>query len=86
MFLRALRLSLVLAACPGLALAQGGASEPNAAARQAVRKACAADLKTYCSDLEPGKGRMGQCLRENFAKLSPDCQAQLKQLRSMRNK
>lgn len=59
------------------------ASSPWAAAREQVRKVCAADLKTYCSDLPEG-GRIGRCLRTNFDKLSPDCKTQLEQMRAQR--
>ena len=51
-------------------------------AREAMRKACAADIQTYCADTEKGGGRPGQCLRQNFDKLSSDCQTQLKAMRS----
>lgn len=58
-------------------------SSPMTAAREQVRKACAADLKTYCADLPQG-GRIGQCPRVNFDKLSPDCKTQLEQMRAQR--
>ena len=63
---------------------QGGQSQNPAWAqnRDAMRKACAADLKTYCSDLPQG-GRMGQCLRQNADKLSPDCRTALEKMRPM---
>jgi hypothetical protein len=51
-------------------------------ARAAMRKACAADIQSYCSDSENGGRRLGQCLRQNFDKLSGDCQTQLKAMRS----
>jgi len=51
-------------------------------AREALRKACAADIQTYCSNSEQGGGRVGRCLRQNLDKLSADCQTQLKAMRS----
>ena len=51
-------------------------------AREAMRKACATDIQTYCSDSANGHGRLGQCLRQNFDKLSGDCQTQLKAIRA----
>ena len=50
-------------------------------ARAAMRKACATDIQTYCSDSGNGGRRLGQCLRQNFDKLSGDCQTQLKAIR-----
>lgn len=53
-------------------------SSPMAQARQQMRKACAVDIKTYCSE----GGRVGQCLQQHADKLSPDCRTQLEELRS----
>jgi len=39
----------------------------------AVRIACADDIKLLCSNLEPGGGRIVRCLRDNEEKLSPQC-------------
>ena len=38
-----------------------------------IRQACAADFKMFCSDVQPGGGRVLACLRDNSAKLSSDC-------------
>jgi hypothetical protein len=86
---------LLASAAPGLA--QTGAapdsSPPDssppgssrwAAALAAVRKACSGDIRTLCPDAEGDRSKMGQCLRQNFAKLSPDCRTQLKAMRSQR--
>jgi uncharacterized low-complexity protein len=51
-------------------------------AREALKKACGSDIQTYCGDAEKGGGRVGRCLRDNFDKLSGDCQTQLKAMRS----
>jgi hypothetical protein len=56
---------------------QQGGQSPNPAMqqnREAVRKACATDIQTLCSNLPQGQ-RPGQCLREHEDKLSPDCKA-----------
>ena len=34
---------------------------------------CRADLQTYCSDIEPGKGRVIECLDKNSSKISTRC-------------
>jgi len=47
-------------------------------AQQAVlKKACAADYQSLCSGVQPGGGRIIACLKQNSAKLSPDCQQAL---------
>ncbi len=34
---------------------------------------CRDDLKTYCSDISPGQGRLLQCIDRNKAKISSRC-------------
>lgn len=43
----------------------------------AVKQACAGDVKTLCPGVEPGGGRLMQCLHQNSAKVSPKCKAEL---------
>ncbi len=38
---------------------------------------CAEDVKQLCAEVAPGGGRVGNCLRENAAKVSPACGAKL---------
>jgi Cysteine rich repeat len=40
-------------------------------------KACASDVKTLCSNIERGDGRIAKCLKENESKLSAECRAKL---------
>jgi hypothetical protein len=53
------------------------------AARQA-REACRADAQALCSAVEPGRGGMMRCLRENAAKVSPACSQALASLQMRR--
>lgn len=49
---------------------------------KAAQEACVADVKKHCSGVEPGGGRIIQCLQENEDKLSAECkevQAKVKQ-------
>jgi hypothetical protein len=39
---------------------------------------CRDDLKTYCSDIQPGEGRLLQCMDRNYAKVSGRCKQALK--------
>jgi hypothetical protein len=62
-----------------LAQAQPPAPSPEMqAAREAVRKSCANDSKTYCAD-KKGREAM-QCLRENSDKVSADCKDALSKM------
>jgi hypothetical protein len=38
---------------------------------------CADDVKKLCGDVKPGSGRMGFCLGEHAAELSPACKKQV---------
>lgn len=38
---------------------------------------CRADMETYCSDINPGEGRLLQCLDKNDAKISERCKKAL---------
>lgn len=38
---------------------------------------CAADIKAYCTDVEPGGGRVAACIKEHIGEFSPACKARL---------
>lgn len=40
---------------------------------QIVRGVCKADREKFCKDVQPGDGRIMQCLSDNKAQLAPDC-------------
>ncbi len=49
---------------------------------------CKADVQKYCASVQPGGGRIAQCLKQNEAQLSASCkerialvQAQLKEIK-----
>ena len=44
-----------------------------------VASECRDDLKAYCSDIDPGQGRLLQCLDKNRAKVSSRCKQALKE-------
>jgi len=66
--------SMALALC-----AANAASQP--ALNPDVVKACEADVKTLCPGIQPGEGRIAECLRKNRDKVSDGCKAQLKEMR-----
>ncbi len=57
--------SLLLA--PMLIVVAAGAAQAD------VRTACASDVKSYCSGVEPKGGKLRDCMAQNRAKLSNDC-------------
>jgi hypothetical protein len=64
-------LSLAALAVAGSAYAQPAPSPEMQAAREAMMKACAADMKTHCDGKQGREAFM--CLRENDAKLGQEC-------------
>jgi uncharacterized membrane protein len=84
-----LRIALTLAAlaCAGSAFAQppagGGAPSPEMqAARQAMRQACAADMKTLCDGKEGREAMM--CMRDAGDKLSAPCKDAMSKMMAAR--
>ncbi|MDI4663446.1 cysteine rich repeat-containing protein [Xanthobacter autotrophicus] len=44
---------------------------------KALRTACEADVKKLCAGVQPGGGRLVQCLKEHKDEVTPPCQASL---------
>jgi hypothetical protein len=63
-----------------MALACACASFTVAAQQREAMKACAADVKTLCANVERGDGRIAQCLRDNQDKVSAACKTQLQSM------
>ena len=49
---------------------------------ESAKQACRADYQTFCSGTQPGGGRVLACLKQNFSKLSPNCQTALASMHS----
>lgn len=45
-----------------------------------VANSCEVDIKTFCSDVKPGEGRIVGCLNKNTATISPACTKALKEV------
>ena len=58
-------LGLALALTTGAALAQTAAE----------REACMADFEKYCPGVQPGGGRVLECLSKHLDQLTPQCKA-----------
>lgn len=75
--LRASFLALpLLTLCAGPAPAQTAANL-TAEQAQALRTACSADVKKLCGDVQPGGGRVVQCMQAKKEQTTPPCQAAL---------
>lgn len=59
----------------------GGARNP---AARAVREACMADIRALCGDIQPGGGRIAQCVRGKRDQISQGCKAALLAARHQR--
>lgn len=62
-----------LALCAGPASAQSSVTPTE---RQ-VAQTCMPDIRSYCSNVQRGGGRIVACLRENSERLSPNCKQAL---------
>lgn len=49
-----------------------------------VRAACAADVKKFCSGVQPGKGRIRACITQHSDELSAGCRGALQTGRAHR--
>ncbi|HYZ39864.1 MAG TPA: cysteine rich repeat-containing protein, partial [Stellaceae bacterium] len=38
-----------------------------------VRRACAAELQQHCAGVQPGQGRLRDCVQQHFAAFSEPC-------------
>jgi hypothetical protein len=43
---------------------------------QAAKEACKPDVQKFCQDVQPGRGKIFQCLQQHEAELSDACKAQ----------
>lgn len=55
---------------------------PAFAASGGVRGACRDDVKQLCPGIQPGGGRIKQCLKDNAAKVSDGCKQALQAARA----
>jgi hypothetical protein len=68
-----------------LMFAGAAAAQPDGeGGRGMVRKACMADIEQFCGSIEPGGGRLGQCLREHQDRVSDTCKNALSSARQGR--
>ena len=63
------------------ALSVSSAYAADAPAPGPAVEACKQDVQTLCPGVQPGEGRIKQCMAKNRAKLSEGCKAALKEQR-----
>jgi hypothetical protein len=61
----------------GLALAAALMLFGSTAEAQRAAKACLSDIKTLCTDVKPGQGRIASCVNDHMKDLSEPCQTLL---------
>lgn len=61
--------ALLGVSCAGAVAAQ----TPSRAQKQAVRAACDADIRATCPGVQPGGGRILQCIKANPDRISQPC-------------
>ncbi|MGV2064500.1 cysteine rich repeat-containing protein [Agrobacterium sp. 22-226-1] len=64
----------------GAAHAQG----MNRQQMQQVRAACEANVRKLCSGIQPGGGKLLQCLQQNASSVSTACSTKLMEIKSAR--
>ena len=71
----------IRSAC-AIALIALPAAAPALAAEADLRQACRDDVKQLCAGVQPGGGRIAQCLRDNAAKVSDGCKQAIQAARA----
>ena len=71
-------LGFALVGSAGLAAAQ--TQQLSQSEMRAVAKACKNDVKTLCPGIQPGGGRIGQCLQQNAERVSAPCKQTLSEV------
>ena len=79
---RHLLLSAALLVPVAVSALTGPAAAQNAQPQQMFQKACGDDVKKYCSDVQPGGGRIIQCIKANETSLSDTCKGALAQIKA----
>jgi len=51
-----------------------------------LKEACKEDVSNFCADIEPGSGRIHECLVANKATLSPSCKREEERLQTVQSK
>lgn len=61
-----------------LTITTGGCRQASSQSFGQLRAACEADVRRICAGVEPGGGRIRECLKERHEQLSPACKGALR--------
>jgi Cysteine rich repeat len=78
------KILLIAAMALSLIGSDSALAQPNSAG--AVRAACGADIRSLCAGIQPGGGRIIQCMREKRDQLSAGCKDALTAVRRQRQR
>ncbi|HKR88446.1 MAG TPA: cysteine rich repeat-containing protein [Phenylobacterium sp.] len=74
-----LTLGLMTGAAAAQPMGMGGGGEEGM-----LRQACSGDVQTLCPGIQPGGGKLKQCLREHADKVSPGCKEAMRAAKTER--
>lgn len=74
-----LMLGLVAGAAAAQQMGMGGGGEEGV-----LKQACASDVQTLCPGIQPGGGKLKQCLRDHADKVSMGCKDAMRAAKSQR--
>lgn len=73
-----MKLRILAGAALAMAVSAAGTADAQPGGKLAgVREACRADVMQLCGDVEPGGGRLMQCLRQHLDRVSNACKSAL---------
>ena len=75
---------LAASSLPAFSGAQGGAPKMDPQEIQALRTYCKADIERLCAGVQPGGGRIKECLMANKEQMSVGCAQALQKLKQSR--
>lgn len=61
------------------------AQQPSRQQLMELRSVCEADLRTLCAGIQPGGGKLAQCLQQNISSVSQPCREKLAELKAARS-
>jgi Cysteine rich repeat len=77
---KALAASAVFSVISALGLQTSAHAQVPSAEQRAALRACRADARSLCADVETGEGRVMSCLGAHADRLSPGCRAEIAKL------
>lgn len=86
MITRKTTLGIALFSLLGLGIAGTASADDQGNSKRGHMNACKADVERFCSDVEPGEGRIRACMKEHKDELSEGCQTQIEKRKARKGK